>query len=50
MVSYQDNGYVLKSAEVNYVVYWQKEDSNYEVKIILPVLKLEKKEITMLAE
>jgi len=50
ITSYLDKGYALKSAEVNYVVYWQKEDSNYEVKIILPALKLEKKEESAVAK
>jgi ATP-dependent DNA helicase RecQ len=34
--------YVLKSAEVNFVIYWQKEGTDEEVKIILPILNFEK--------
>jgi ATP-dependent DNA helicase RecQ len=36
-------GYVLKSAKVNFIVYWKKEDTGQEVKIILPELYFEKK-------
>ena len=32
------NNYVLKSAKVNFIVYWKKEDSEQETKIILPEL------------
>ncbi len=31
-------GYILKEAKVNFIVYWQKEDSGQEIKIILPEL------------
>lgn len=34
--------YELKSARVNFIVYWQKEDTNQEIKIILPELYFEK--------
>ena len=39
---HESKGYRLKSAAINYIVYWQKEDSENEVKIILPELRLEK--------
>lgn len=35
-------GYQLKQAKVNFMVYWKKEDTEQEVKIILPELYLEK--------
>ncbi len=38
----KDKGYNLKSAKVNLIVYWLKEESGKEVKIILPELFLEK--------
>lgn len=34
--------YELKSAKVNFIVYWKKEDSELEVKIILPELYFER--------
>ena len=42
LVEYEDSGYKLKSAEINYVVYWQKEDTEIYARIILPELKFEK--------
>lgn len=39
---HSDKGYKLKEAKVNFVVYWHKEGSDNEVKIILPELYLEK--------
>lgn len=42
LVDFKENGYMLKSAAINYIVYWRKEDPGIEVKIILPELKLEK--------
>jgi ATP-dependent DNA helicase RecQ len=35
-------GYTLKSAKVNYIVYWKKEDTEQEVKIVLPELGFER--------
>lgn len=35
-------GYQLTNAEINYIVFWQKEGTQLEVKIILPELKLQK--------
>ncbi|MBX2985931.1 MAG: RecQ family ATP-dependent DNA helicase [Bacteroidia bacterium] len=35
--------YCLKSAKVNFIVYWKKEDTEQEVKIILPELYFERK-------
>ena len=37
-----DKGYQLKEAKVNFVVYWRKEGSDNEIKIVLPELYLEK--------
>jgi ATP-dependent DNA helicase RecQ len=36
-------GYAPARAAVNYIVYWQKEDSEKEIRIVLPELFLEKK-------
>lgn len=36
------NGYQPKSAKVNFIVYWLKEGTEQEVKIILPELYIEK--------
>ena len=36
--SLQGKNYELQSAKVNFIVYWKKEDSGEEIKIILPEL------------
>ncbi|REG82491.1 ATP-dependent helicase [Algoriphagus antarcticus] len=41
--SLEQKKYVLKSAKVNFIVYWLKEGTEKEVKIILPELYFEKK-------
>jgi ATP-dependent DNA helicase RecQ len=38
----KQKGYHLKKAKVNFIVYWKKEDAEYESKIILPELVFEK--------
>lgn len=40
----EERDYVLKSAKVNFILHWQKEGSEKEVKIILPELNFEKSE------
>ncbi len=40
--SIRQRKYELKSAKVNFIVYWQKEGTEKEVKIILPELYFEK--------
>lgn len=35
-------GYRLKEAHINFILYWQKENTNQEVKIILPELYFER--------
>ncbi|MFD0836692.1 RecQ family ATP-dependent DNA helicase [Mariniflexile aquimaris] len=42
IMAFNSKGYCLKSAEINYLVYWQKEDTNVDVKIILPELQFQK--------
>jgi len=42
--SLKQRNYELKSAEVNFVAYWQKEGTEKEVKIILPALYFERKQ------
>lgn len=39
----RDKGYEPKEARVNYVIYWLKEDSSEEIKIILPEVIFEKR-------
>lgn len=38
-----ENNYELKKVKVNLIVYWQKEDTEQEIKIILPEVIFEKK-------
>jgi ATP-dependent DNA helicase RecQ len=38
----RENNYLLKSAKVNFIVYWQKEDTNQEIMIVLPEVYFEK--------
>ena len=42
--SIKQRGYELKRAKVNFIVYWQKEGADNEVKIILPELYFEKRQ------
>jgi len=42
LIFYENNGYKPKGAVINYIVYWQKEAADKEVKIILPELSLQK--------
>jgi len=39
----KSNQYELKKALVNFIIYWQKESSEQEIKIILPELHFERK-------
>ena len=39
---FRQAGYTQVRAAVNYIVYWQKEDSEKEIKIVLPELYLKK--------
>ena len=36
ITSYENKGYQLSGSVVNYVVYWQKKDTDLDIKIILP--------------
>lgn len=36
------NGFELREARINYIVYWKDDEKNIEVKIILPELQFEK--------
>lgn len=40
--AFGNKGYRLKSASVNYIVYWKNEDSDKEIKIILPEVRLQR--------
>ena len=42
--SMKDNNYELKSAKVNFILFWLKEGADQEVKIILPELYFEKQQ------
>lgn len=42
--SMKQRNYVLKSAKVNFIIYWLKEGAGQEVKIILPELYFEKQQ------
>ena len=42
MVEIKSNGFELKEAKVNFIVYWTDEDKKVEVKIVLPELHFEK--------
>ena len=35
--------YLLKEVKVNFIVYWQNEDAEHEIKIVLPELIFERK-------
>ena len=35
------NGFELREARVNYIVYWKDDEKNIEVKIVLPELQFE---------
>lgn len=39
--NFKTNNYILKSAKVNFIVYWRNDDSDQEIKIILPELYFE---------
>lgn len=46
----KQKGYDLKHARVNFIIYWEKEDSNKEIKIILPELYFEKQQPESLSD
>lgn len=37
-------GYVLKGAKIRFIIYWKKEELDYEIRVILPELYFERKE------
>ncbi len=37
-----EKGYMPKTAKIRFIVYWQKEGSEYEVRIVLPELYFER--------
>jgi len=39
-----EKGFVFRDAKVNMVVHWKSEDEEDEVKIVMPILRLEEKE------
>lgn len=42
--SLKEKQYELKSAKVNFIIYWAKEDSDKEIKIVLPELRFSKEQ------
>ncbi len=42
IISREALNYKLKTAKVNFIVYWKKEDSEQEVKVVLPELYFER--------
>lgn len=42
ITSVKGNGYMLKSAKINFIVYWKKENTDNEIQIILPELYFER--------
>ncbi len=42
LLSLENKGYQLQDGCINYIVYWQKEDADMDLKIVLPELKLQK--------
>ena len=42
IVYIKGKNYLLKSAKVNFIVYWRKEEAKQEIKVILPELYFEK--------
>lgn len=42
--SMKQKNYVPKKAKIRFIVYWQKEDSEYEIRIVLPEVYFERKE------
>ena len=43
IMEYEQHGYQLKEAKVNFILYWQKEDTEQEIRIILPELRFVKR-------
>ncbi len=39
ILSHEKNGYKLSESKVNYIVYWQKEEFNKEIMLVLPEIK-----------
>ena len=42
IIDFQSKGYKLTESVINYIVYWQKEDSEDEIRIVLPELRFRK--------
>ena len=40
----KDNNYILKNATVNFIVYWKNENSDKEIKVVLPELYFERED------
>ena len=45
IINYQNKGYKLKESVINYIVYWNKEELEDEIKIVLPELKFIKPDV-----
>lgn len=42
IIKWEDKGYKLSESKINYLVYWQKEELESEILIVLPELKFRK--------
>lgn len=42
LADYEQQGFELDSASINFIIYWHKENDTKEIKIILPEIKLTK--------
>ncbi len=42
IADYENKGYKLTDGTVNYIVYWKKEETNEEIKVVLPELRFVK--------
>lgn len=40
----EQKNYVPRKNKIRFIVYWKKEDSEYEIRIILPDLYFEKRD------
>ncbi|MBN3036552.1 MAG: RecQ family ATP-dependent DNA helicase [Bacteroidales bacterium] len=42
IIEFEDKEYILSESKINYIIYWQKEELEGEILIILPELKFKK--------
>ncbi|MBN1969689.1 MAG: AAA family ATPase, partial [Candidatus Delongbacteria bacterium] len=44
IVDYENNGYKLSESKINYLLYWKKEETDVEILIVLPELRLKRQD------